>query len=355
LLDNNYKLIENLKDKEAIVHFMEQSRAVRFLSVCLFVLLLTACNQPTYQYAFETGDYKVNEVDQLLLDFEKLGKKLPLRVSYPDADGYFPVIVFSHGNGSKGDMYKGFTDYWASYGYIVFQPTHMDSRSLGFETKRDNLREFYTQMLTVTDTRRQDMSFVLDSLSLIEEMVPELKGKMDTTKLIAAGHSMGAATAMLVSGMKLVNPMDGSEESSEEDRFKTLLMISDPGTMALMPKDPWKGVKIPTFISTGTNDFSTVGSGRVTSPFKYKIPEELTSSAAPHHYVFIDGADHYLGGLICRTDVPGPLQHEALKIAAATSTTFLEAYVRNDQQSIEAMHFGNLEAITSGQATLTTK
>ena len=199
------------------------------------------------------------------------------------------------------------------------------------------------------------MSFVLDSLSLIEEMVPELKGKMDTTKLIAAGHSMGAATAMLVSGMKLINPMDGSEESSEEDRFKTLLMISDPGTMALMPTDPWKGVKIPTFISTGTNDFSAVGSGRVKSPFKYKIPEELTSSAAPHHYVFIDGADHYLGGLIARTDVPGPFQHEALEIAAATSTTFLEAYVRNDQQSIEAMRFGNLEAITSGQATLTTK
>jgi hypothetical protein len=166
---------------------------------------------------------------------------------------------------------------------------------------------------------------------------------------------MGAATAMLVSGMKLVNPMDGSEESSEEDRFKALLMISDPGTMALMPKDPWKGVRIPTFISTGTNDFSAVGSGRVKSPFKYKIPEELTSSAAPHHYVFIDGADHYLGGLIARTDVPGPPQHEALEIAAATSTTFLEAYVRNDQQSIKALRFGNLEAITSGQATLTTK
>ena len=139
-------------------------------------------------------------------------------------------------------------------------------------------------MLTVTDTRRQDMSFVLDSLSLIEEMVPELKGKMDTTKLIAAGHSMGAATAMLVSGMKLVNPMDGSEESSEEDRFKTLLMISDPGTMALMPKDPWKGVKIPTFISTGTNDFSAVGSGRVKSPFKYKIPE----NRRPPHQRIVD-------------------------------------------------------------------
>jgi predicted dienelactone hydrolase len=73
------------------------------------------------------------------------------------------VIVFSHGNGSKGDMYKGFTDYWASHGYVVIQPTHMDSTSLGFETKT-NLREFYTQMLIVTDTRRQDMSFVLDSL-----------------------------------------------------------------------------------------------------------------------------------------------------------------------------------------------
>jgi len=252
-------------------------------------------------------------------------------------------------------MYKGFTDYWASHGYVVIQPTHMDSTSLGFKTKRDNMREMYQQILQVTDTRRQDMSFIVDSLDLIETIVPDLKDKLDRTKLVAAGHSMGAATAMIVAGMTLLNPMDGYAETSDETRFKVLLMISDPGTMTLMPKEPWKGVRVPTLISTGTKDFSDVGSDRIKAPFKYKIPDSLTRSLSPHHYVLIEGADHYLGGLICRTDVPGPPQHEALRIAAATSTTFLDAYVKNDLNAWRSMRFGDLNAATKGKATLTLK
>ena len=337
------------------VSLLQRPILLKLFFISLWIIFLTSCERTGGQYSFQSGNFEIKVINQLFLDFQKLEKQLPIRITYPDAEGIFPVVVFSHGNGSKGDMYKGFTDFWASHGYVVIQPTHMDSRSLGFETKRDNLREMYSQMLYVTDSRRQDMSFILDSLDLIQEMVPDLRGKMDTSKLVAAGHSMGAATAMLVSGMKLVNPMDGYEESSDENRFKALLMISDPGTMSLMPKDPWIGVKIPTFVSTGSNDFSEVSSARVNSPFKYEIPKELTKSSAPHHYVFIEGADHYLGGLICRTDVPGPFQYEALKIAAATSTTFLEAYVGNNANAKQAMLFGNLELVTSGKATLTTK
>ena len=130
--------------------------------------------------------YRRLSVADLSLQFKKLDKQLPVRISYPVGRTRFPVIVFSHGNGSKGDMYKGFTDYWASHGYVVIQPTHMDSLSLGFKTKRDNMREMYQQMLQVTDTRRQDMSFIVDSLDLIETIVPDLKDKLDRTKLVAA-------------------------------------------------------------------------------------------------------------------------------------------------------------------------
>ena len=213
----------------------------------------------------------------------------------------------------------------------------------------------YQQMLFVTDSRRQDMSFIVDSLDSIEELVPDLENKLDTTKLVAAGHSMGAATAMIVAGMTLVNPMDGYEETSNETRFKVLLMISDPSTMALMPEDPWKGVKVPTLISTGTKDFSDVGSGRINAPFKYEVPKSMTRSFAPHHYVLIDGADHYLGGLICRTDVPGPPQYEELEIAASASTTFLNAYVKNDINAWRSIRFGDLSEATDGKASIALK
>lgn len=323
-----------------------------FIFLALFVI--QSCAVIPKHFTVKEPQYDI-KTEEFSLKFEELNKQLPVRISYPVGKTRFPVIVFSHGNGSKGDMYKGFTDYWASHGYVVIQPTHMDSTSLGFKTKRDNMREMYQQILQVTDTRRQDMSFIVDSLDLIETIVPDLKDKLDRTKLVAAGHSMGAATAMIVAGMTLLNPMDGYAETSDETRFKVLLMISDPGTMTLMPKEPWKGVRVPTLISTGTKDFSDVGSDRIKAPFKYKIPDSLTRSLSPHHYVLIEGADHYLGGLICRTDVPGPPQHEALRIAAATSTTFLDAYVKNDLDAWRSMRFGDLNAATKGKATLTLK
>jgi dienelactone hydrolase len=323
-----------------------------FIFLALFVI--QSCSVIPKNFTVKEPQYDIR-TEEFSLEFQELNKQLPVRISYPVGKTRFPVIVFSHGNGSKGDMYKGFTDYWASHGYVVIQPTHMDSTSLGFKTKRDNMREMYQQMLQVTDTRRQDMSFIIDSLDLIETIVPDLEDKLDRTKLVAAGHSMGAATAMIVAGMTLLNPMDGYAETSDETRFKVLLMISDPGTMALMPKEPWKGVRVPTLISTGTKDFSDVGSTRINAPFKYKIPDSLTRSLSPHHYVLIEGADHYLGGLICRNDVPGPPQHEALRIAAATSTTFLDAYVKNDLNAWRSMRFGDLNAATKGKATLTLK
>ena len=336
---------------------MSSFSKIKILSVTflfLALLVVQSCSVIPKNFTVKEPQYDI-KTEEFSLKFEELNKQLPVRISYPVGKTRFPVIVFSHGNGSKGDMYKGFTDYWASHGYVVIQPTHMDSTSLGFKTKRDNMREMYQQMLQVTDTRRQDMSFIVDSLDLIETIVPDLKDKLDRTKLVAAGHSMGAATAMIVAGMTLLNPMDGYAETSDETRFKVLLMISDPGTMTLMPKEPWKGVRVPTLISTGTKDFSDVGSDRIKAPFKYKIPDSLTRSLSPHHYVLIEGADHYLGGLICRTDVPGPPQHEALRIAAATSTTFLDAYVKNDLNAWRSMRFGDLNAATKGKATLTLK
>jgi len=334
-----------------VMSFLHQT-PVSFLKIILIGLfVIESCSVIPSNFSVTEPQYEI-KTTEILLNFETLKKQLPVRISYPVGQTRFPVIVFSHGNGSKGDMYKGFTDYWASHGYVVIQPTHVDSTSLGFVTKRDNMREMYQQMLFVTDSRRQDMSFIVDSLEAIEQLVPDLENKLDTTKLVAAGHSMGAATAMIVAGATLVNPMDGYRETSDETRFKVLLMISDPSTMALMPKDPWQGVRVPTLISTGTKDFSDVGSGRINAPFKYEIPRSQTRSMSPHHYLLIEGADHYLGGLICRTDVPGPPQHEALRIAAATSTTFLDAYVKNDINAWRSMRFGDLYQATKGKATL---
>ncbi len=57
---------------------------------------------------------------------------LEVRVSAPAAGTNLPVVVFSHGNGWNLDGYSPLTAFWASHGFVVIQPTHLDSRRNGF-------------------------------------------------------------------------------------------------------------------------------------------------------------------------------------------------------------------------------
>src|SRR5699024_2223729 len=68
------------------------------------------------------------------------GRHLPLdvRASAPARGENLPVLVFSHGNGWSLDGYAPLAAYWASQGFAVVQPTHLDSRrnGIGFDDPR---------------------------------------------------------------------------------------------------------------------------------------------------------------------------------------------------------------------------
>src|SRR5262245_11053317 len=82
-------------------------------------------------YEAKPGSFTVRSVEKLVLHDASRNKDLELRITWPDAGGPFPTIVFSHGAFGSKDNYLTLTEYWASYGYVVLQPTHSDSRSLG--------------------------------------------------------------------------------------------------------------------------------------------------------------------------------------------------------------------------------
>jgi dienelactone hydrolase len=246
-------------------------------------------------------------------------------------------------------MYSRLTDHWASRGYVVLQPTHRDSASLGFQTEGRGLE----QMLGVIRSRILDMRFVLDSLDAIESRIPALKGRIDREKIVAAGHSMGGFTAMSVAGLRLRDPRSGAVLAFEEPRYDALLLIGDPGNMALLPDEPWGTIAKPTFVATGTNDFSEMAKGRVRLPFRYELADGR--SATPHHHLFIRGMDHYLGGLICRTDVPGPPDLAALDAIQTASTAFLDTYLKGRTESTAFLSRKSGPDFANGRATLTTR
>ncbi|MBM4196919.1 MAG: alpha/beta fold hydrolase [Gammaproteobacteria bacterium] len=287
-------------------------------------------------------------VERLDLEDRKRQKQLPLRIAWPAAGGPYPVIVFSHGGGSSRDMYDRLADHWAAAGYVVFLPTHMESRVYGFDVRG----AAPDVIVKVLESRRQDLSFILDSLGELPARIPELAGRIDAERVIAAGHSMGGATALTVTGLVMESP-DGKERFGYRDeRFDALILLTEPGNSPMAPVDPWRAIPIPVLVATGSKDYSGQWSGPPKRRFYGFAADTVFPADVPRHYLFIDNMDHYLGGAVCRPDVPGPPDYDAVRIINEVSTAFLDAYAKDQPEALEKFEGGAIAALSSGRATL---
>ncbi len=59
-----------------------------------------------------------------------------------------------------------------------------------------------------------------------------------------------------------------------------------------------------------------------------------------------------MGGLICRTDVSGPLDYDAVVITRSVGTAFLDAYTKDDDEAKRFLSSDELPGLTDGRATL---
>lgn len=277
-------------------------------------------------------------------------RDIAVRVSAPAARRPAPIVVLSHGGGSSKDGYARVADYWAAHGYVVLAPTHEDSKTLGF----DFAKAGGPKMTAITLSRLADVRYIATHLDDIAAAVPGLAAKLDRSKLVAAGHSMGGATALVTAGVKLKNKADGSILAADDVGFRYLVLLSETGANPVMPDEPWRASPVPTFIYTGTNDRGTESTGRK-SPFGYNLVENASSSSQPKHYLWIDGVDHYLGGLWCDDTVKGPPDPVALDTFNIASTAFLDAYTKNDAKARHFLASPDLAAISHGRATLSLK
>lgn len=66
------------------------------------------------------------------------GAELQVNVTAPVDGNDLPVIVFSHGNAWSMDGYEPLVERWAAAGFVVVQPTHLDTRRnpIGFDDPR---------------------------------------------------------------------------------------------------------------------------------------------------------------------------------------------------------------------------
>jgi len=312
--------------------------------IAVFVwLLLTATaawGEVPALYKAQAGSYPTASAAPVEIDLPERDRKLNLRISYPDGSGVFPLIVFFHGAGCSGDGYAALAEHWASHGYVVILPSHPALGRPG--SMEEQVKTF--RALTA------DMSSVLDSLDAITDQVQALHDAIDTTRVAAAGHSMGALGATIVSGLGRLD-IDGGSVSFRDDRFDIAVLLSGPGPLPMTAEDGWASVTLPTLVTTGTRDHANRGGEGAT--WEWRLGAFNLTPPGDKFALVVDEADHFLGGSICtdrqQDGTPDP---EAFTIVKSVSTAFLDDYLKDDATARAYLHDSSVAEATNGRAVL---
>jgi len=238
----------------------------------------------------------VVSVSPVVLAAPGRGVDLQVRVSAPTIGRELPIILFSHGFGSSFRAYGPLVDFWAAHGFVVIQPTHLDSRTVGLgsdDPRRPGLWRY----------RVEDMKRILDDLDLVEASVPELQGRLDRSRIAAAGHSFGGQTTGILLGARVLAPDGGPGEDLSDPRVRAGVLLATAGrggadlTPSAAEQFPWLN---PSFAEMTTPTLVVGGDADVSA----RTPRGADRSADPYwlspgagSLLTLFGGEHSLGGI----------------------------------------------------------
>lgn len=232
---------------------------------------------------------------------------LQIKISAPSTGSNFPIIILSHGQGKSNHLsslngYAPITNFWASHGFVVIQPTHLSSMSLSLASDAvpGDGPMFWR-------SRAQDMRYILDHLDELESAFPHIQARLDRNRIAIAGHSMGGHTASLLMGALTRDSVNDTQVSLFEPRIKTGVLLAAPGDgrggdgMSQLVKDNWTfltehshaEMSTPALIVIGEND----GSPFLTTRGAAYHADAYHSSKGPKSLLTIAGGCHGLGGV----------------------------------------------------------
>ncbi|NEA43776.1 dienelactone hydrolase family protein [Streptomyces sp. SID11385] len=239
----------------------------------------------------------VVSVKPLTLPAPGRGTELRLRVAAPATGERLPVVLFAHGFGSSLEGYGPLADHWAARGFVVIQPTHLDSKALGLAADDPRRPRFWRH-------RVEDMKRVLDDLGALVAHVPGLAERVDTGRIAAAGHSFGGQTAGVLLGLRVTDPETGTAQDLSDARVSAGVLIATAGsggadlTPFATTHLPWlrgqdfSALRRPALVVAGDADdlpLSVRGAEWTQDPY--------TLSPGPKSLLTVHGGEHSLGGI----------------------------------------------------------
>ena len=287
----------------------------------------------------QSGLNVVKVADITLRDSSR-NRDVPLRVSYPDGAGPYPVIVFSHGAGGSSRTFDGLARFWATRGFAVLTPSHADGSAAGArDPASDSAREPSGDATTdakIWENRVRDLSFVAAATGAVEERVPGLK--LDEARIGVGGQSLGAYAAMLLAGATVETSKKEKPRSFADPLPKAFLLLSPPGKgQQGLTAESFASMSRPLMVVTGSRDPGT----RNQDP-SWRLDAYQLSPAGGKYAVFIEGASHLtLTGLSAEPGAAPPkaagkkatsadLEVAIFNDVRAATLAFWEAYLKDD-------------------------
>ncbi|MEO1374660.1 MAG: alpha/beta hydrolase [Cyanobacteria bacterium J06635_10] len=242
------------------------------------------------------SDGKVEELTLNLYDLKR-NRKLPVDIYYSNAvSNEKPVIVFTHGLGSKRTELRYLASHLASYGFVVAAVEHPGSN----EANSSAAMEGKTRLLEPQEFlhRPQDISFVIDELEKLNKTLDNpLQGKLATNKVMVVGYSFGGGTALLTAGARLqpqsikerckgdlatLSFGEGIQRVAQElpegsyqlrdERVKSIVALN-PTSSLMFGETGLESVEVPTLVLASSADKTTpalteqiIGFRKITSP-----------------------------------------------------------------------------------------
>jgi pimeloyl-ACP methyl ester carboxylesterase len=224
------------------------------------------------------------------------GEPLDVRVTAPVHGDALPILLFSHGNGQSLHAYGPLANYWAAQGFVVVQPTHLDSRLTALTANDPRRPEIWRH-------RESDLVHLLDRLDDVAGIISGLRERLDLSRIAVAGHSWGAQSASTLLGATHPDPADGSVVSIRDERVKAGVLLAVPGTgganlspfaaknFPFMHPD-FTTMTAPVLVIAGDRD-----NGGMTTRGPEWWREAYDLSPAPKALFTVHGGEHSLGGI----------------------------------------------------------
>jgi predicted dienelactone hydrolase len=158
----------------------------------------------------------------------------------PVAEGRFPLVVVSHGNGGSHLLYRTVGLHLARHGYVVVSPEHPGNN------RNDNSLEGTLENLI---RRPRHVRLTIDAAA----SDPELGAHVQPDNVAILGHSMGTYTALAVAGGEPWTQDRRRVEVVPDPRVRALVLLA-PAAGWYIPEGALKNVDVPILMLAAEHD-----------------------------------------------------------------------------------------------------